>query len=65
MLHKLASGASPASVLEEQLNRFLGELPQLRIVATHMNTVVTPAEPDSMEGAEESTIIIFYTVLYE
>jgi len=65
ILHKLASGESPASVLEEQLNHFLGEHPQLRIVETSMNTVVTPAEPNSMEGADESTVIIFYTVLYE
>jgi len=65
ILHKLASGESPASILESQLNAFLAEHPQLRVVATHMNTVVAPAEPDSMEGSEESTIIIFCTLFYE
>jgi hypothetical protein len=39
VLHKLPSGKSPATALEEQLNAFLGERPQLQLVTTtHMNT---------------------------
>jgi hypothetical protein len=64
LLHKLPSGKSPASVLEEQLNGFLNEHPNLQVVATHMNTVVSPAEPNAMPSSAESTIIIFCTVFY-
>ena len=64
MLHKLPSGRSPASALEEQLNDFLGNHPELQVVATHMNTVVAPAEPNAMPSSEESSIIIFCTVFY-
>ena len=35
MLHKLPSGKSPASALEEQLNSFLALYPDLHVVATH------------------------------
>ena len=54
VLHKLPSGKSPATALEEQLNGFLGERPQLRLVATHMSTLVSPAEPNAMPRSEES-----------
>ena len=64
ILHKLPSGASPASVLEEMLNTFLAQQPQLRVVATHMNTVVSPAEPNAMPSSDESAIIIFCTMFY-
>jgi hypothetical protein len=64
ILHKLPSGKSPASELEEQLNGFLVQSPELRVVATHMNTIVAPAEPNAMPSSEESTIIIFCTVFY-
>ena len=64
MLHKLPSGKSPASALEEQLNGFLAQSMSLQVVATHMNTVVAPAEPNAMPSSEESTIIIFCTVFY-
>lgn len=64
LLHKLPSGQSPASALEEQLNSFLAQSPELHVVATHMNTVVAPAEPNAMPSSEESTIIIFCTVFY-
>jgi hypothetical protein len=65
ILHKLPSGKSPASALEEQLNDFLGPRPDLRIVATHMSTLVSPAEPNAMPRSEESSIIIFCTLFYE
>jgi hypothetical protein len=64
ILHKLPSGESPASALEEQLNNFLTEHPNLQAVATHMNTVVAPAEPNAMPSSDESTIIIFCTLFY-
>ena len=64
ILHKLPSGKSPASALEEQLNGFLEQSPKILVVATHMNTVVAPAEPNAMPGSDECTIIIFCTVFY-
>ena len=64
VLHKLPSGKSPATALEEQLNGFLGERPQLRLVATHMSTLVSPAEPNAMPRSEESSIVIFCTLFY-
>ena len=64
ILHKLPSGKSPASALEEQLNGFLSQRPQLRLVATHMSTLVSPAEPNAMPASEESSIIIFCTLFY-
>ena len=63
-LHKLASGKSPASALEEQLNDFLQPRPDLHFVATHMSTLVSPAEPNAMPRSEESSIIIFCTLFY-
>jgi len=65
LLHKLPSGKSPASELEDQLNIFLAQSPDLHVVATHMNTIVAPAEPNAMPSTEESTIIIFCTVFYQ
>ena len=64
VLHKLPSGKSPASALEEQINAFLSQRPQLRLVATHMSTLVSPAEPNAMPASEESSIIIFCTLFY-
>jgi len=64
VLHKLPSGKSPATALEEQLNEFLAQHPDLRIVATHMSTLVAPAEPNAMPRTEESSIIIFCTLFY-
>ena len=64
ILHKLPSGKSPASELEEQLNGFLVQYPDIHVVATHMNTIVSPAEPNAMPSSEESAIIIFCTVFY-
>ena len=64
ILHKLSSGTSPASALEQQLNDFLSQHPDLRVVATHMNTIVAPAEPNAMPKSEESSVIIFCTLFY-
>jgi hypothetical protein len=64
VLHRLASGKSPASALEEQLNRFLGDHPQIQLVTTHMSTLVSPAEPNAMPRSEDASIIIFCTLFY-
>ena len=64
VLHKLPSGKSPATALEEQINQFLGQYPDLQLVSTHMSTLVTPAEPNAMPKSEESSIIIFCTLFY-
>jgi len=64
VLHKLPSGKSPATALEEQINGFLGQHPDLHLVATHMSTLVSPAEPNAMPRTEESSIIIFCTLFY-
>jgi hypothetical protein len=64
ILHKLSSGKSPAIVLEEQINKFLAERPQLRLIATHMSTLVSPAEPNAMPRSEESAIVIFCSLFY-
>ena len=64
VLHKLPSGKSPATALEEQLNQFLAQHPDLKLVSTHMSTLVSPAEPNAMPRSEESSIIIFCTLFY-
>jgi hypothetical protein len=64
VLHKVPSGKSPATALEERLNEFLSHHPDLRLVTTHMSTLVSPAEPNAMPRSEESSIIIFCTLFY-
>jgi hypothetical protein len=65
ILHKLPSGKSPATALEEQINDFLAQHPDLRLMSTHMSTLVSPAEPNAMPRSEESSIIIFCTLFYK
>jgi hypothetical protein len=64
VLHKLPSGKSPASALEDQLNQFLAQHPDLRLMSTHMSTLVSPPERNAMPRSEESSIIIFCTLFY-
>ena len=64
VLHKLRSGKSPATALEEQINQFLVQHPDLKLVSTHMSTLVSPAEPNAMPRTEESYITIFCTLFY-
>ena len=64
VLHKLPSGKSPATALEEQINEFLVQYPDLKLVTSHMSTLVTPAEPNAMPRTDESSIIIFCTLFY-
>jgi hypothetical protein len=54
VLHKLPSGKSPATAVEEQLNEFLVERPQLRLLATHMRTPISPAGPNAVLRSEEA-----------
>ncbi len=65
VLHRLPSGKSPATALEEQLNQFFTQHPDLRLLTTHMSTLVTPAEPNAMPRTDESSIIIFCTLFYD
>jgi hypothetical protein len=64
ILRKLSTGKSPATVLEEQVNEFLAQNLELKIVSTHMSTLVSPAEPNAMPRTEESFIVIFCTLFY-
>ena len=64
VLHKLPSGKSPATALEEQLNQFLSQHPALQLVSSHMSTLVSPAEPNAMPKTVESSIVIFCTLFY-
>ena len=63
-LHKLPSGKSPATALEEQINEFLAQHPDLRLVATHMSTLISPAEPNAMPRTEESSVVVFCALFY-
>ena len=67
ILHKLPAGKSPAAHLEEQLNNFFKQNPNIRLVATHMNTLILPPERGATEGpeAKEPSVIIFSTLFYE
>jgi len=64
VLHKLPSGKSPATALEEQLNVFLDQHPDLELVTTHMSTLVMPAEPNAMPRTDDASIIVFCTLFY-
>ena len=69
VLHKMPPGKSPAAYLEEQLNAFFKQNQTLRVVATHMNTLILPPkatlEGVNAEKAVEPTVIIFSTLFYE
>jgi hypothetical protein len=67
VLHNVPQGKSPATHLEDQINSFLKHYPNLQVVATHMNTLMVPPDPASMQGAEakQPSIIIFATLFYQ
>jgi hypothetical protein len=67
ILHRLPAGKSPSLHLEEQLNNFLGQQPHLKLVATHMNTLILPAELSAVHGTKpaEAAVVIFSTLFYE
>ncbi|MDB6109566.1 MAG: hypothetical protein JWR69_1316 [Pedosphaera sp.] len=64
ILHKLPAGKSLATTLEEQLNEFLAQHPDLQLTATHMSTLVAPAEPNAMPRSDAASITIFCTLFY-
>ena len=64
VLHLLPSGKSPVTALEEQINQFLAQHPDVKLVTTHMSSLVMPAEPNAMPKTEESSIVIFCTLFY-
>ncbi len=67
VLHNVPAGKSPATQLEGQVNNFLKNHPNLQVMATHMNTLVVPAGPVSIPGAEASkpSVILFTTLFYQ
>lgn len=67
VLHNVPAGKSPATHLEDQINSFLKHYPNLQVAATHMNTLVVPAGPASLPGAEASqpSVILFATLFYQ
>jgi hypothetical protein len=64
ILERIRPGLSPTTGLEEQINQFLEQHPNLHLVSTHMSTVVSPAEPNAMPITDESSIVIFCTLFY-
>jgi hypothetical protein len=64
VLHKLASGKSPVTAIEEQINQFLAQHPNLRLVDTHMNSLVMPADPNAMPRVDEPYVIAFCALFY-
>jgi hypothetical protein len=66
VLHNVPAGKSPATHLEDQINSFLKHYPNLQVVATHMNTLIVPPDPPSMQGSEAKapSVIIFATLFY-
>ena len=67
VLHNVPAGKSPATQLEDQVNNFLKNHPNLQVMATHMNTLVVPAGPSSLPGVEASqpSVILFTTLFYQ
>jgi hypothetical protein len=64
VLHMLPSGKSPVTALEELINEFLGKHPDLKLVTTHMSSLVAPAEPNALPRREEASIIVFCALFY-
>jgi hypothetical protein len=64
VLHKLPSGKSPVTALEEQINQFLVQHADLKLVTTHMSSLVMPPDPNVMPRREESSIIVFCALFY-
>ncbi len=67
VLHNVPPGKSPSTQLEELINGFLKNHPNLIVTATHMNTLVVPATPASLVGGETSqpSVILFATLYYQ
>ena len=67
VLDNVPAGKSPATHLEDQMNAFLKHYPNLQVVATHMNTLIVPPDPASLQasGANQPSVIIFATLFYQ
>lgn len=67
VLQNLPPGKSPASYLEEQFNGFFKQNQAIRVVSTHMNTLILPPKPAASDESKsaESIVIIFSTLFYE
>ena len=67
ILHKMPPGKSPSVHLEEQLNNFLKQQLNIKLVSTHMNTLILPPDRHAKQGTEagETSVIIFSTLFYE
>jgi hypothetical protein len=52
------------TALEELINEFLGKHPDLKLVTTHMSSLVAPAEPNALPRREEASIIVFCALFY-
>ena len=64
VLHELPSGKSPVTAIEEQINLFLIQHPGIRLVSTHMSSIILPPDPNVMPRREESSIIVFCALFY-
>jgi len=64
VLHQLPSGKSPVTALEEQINEYLVQHPDLKLVTTHMSSLVMPADPNAMPRIEEPHIVVFCALFY-
>jgi hypothetical protein len=66
-LHNVPAGKSPATQLEDQINSFLKHYPNLQVMATHMNTLIVPPDPESQPGSEarRPSVILFATLFYQ
>lgn len=67
VLSNVPAGKSPSTYLEDQINGFLNSRPNVQVMATHMNTLVIPAEPSGSSGAEgnRSSVILFTTIFFQ
>ena len=64
VLHELPSGKSPVTALEEQINQFLVNHPDVKLMSTHMSSLILPPDPNVMPRREESSIIVFCALFY-
>jgi len=64
VLHKLPSGKSPTTALEEQINIFLREHPALVLNATQMSSIVMPPQPNAMPDTTEASVIMYCLLFY-
>jgi hypothetical protein len=64
-LHKLPPDTSPAAYLEERINSFFKQHQAIRVISTHMNTLILPQKSVVQGQPADPTVIIFSTLFYE